>query len=217
MRKIDKSVILSTKYREWLEELNKSNKPHPSSSDTYYCDVVMNLLYCQKGVCAYTEKFLCGRDLLTVEHWQDGKYVKNSRESMPEKMGELEHFDPSLKEKKYWEWDNLFVILEAVNLRKSNKEVYEILKPDSRDYDPFKLLAYDYETHRFVVNPDIKDPDQIYRVTAMIKTLGLNFGSVKSEREEFFGEVRFDRGYSLPSRIYQFFTAYEMIKDQMVK
>lgn len=212
MRKIDKSERISEKYHQWLEELNKNNKPHPGFSNKkkyklYYDDVVMNLLYCQKGLCAYTEKFLCGKDLLTGENWVNGKYAK-----APEKIGELDHFNPDLKGKKFWEWDNLFVILESVNRRKSKKKVFEILKPDSQDYDPFKFLDYDKKTNRFVVNGGIKDPDQIDQIEYMIDTLKLNFGPIKSEREEYLNLVKFDQEYSSARPIYQFFTAYEMSK-----
>ncbi len=72
MRKIDKSKILSTAYKKWVDKLNKDNIKHPHSREPYYYDVVMNLLHCQKGVCAYTEMFLCNSELLTKDNWVDG-------------------------------------------------------------------------------------------------------------------------------------------------
>lgn len=60
MQKIDKNYdeILSTKYKTWVDNLEKNKKKHPESR-TYYDDVVMDLYRCQKGVCAYTEMFIC--------------------------------------------------------------------------------------------------------------------------------------------------------------
>jgi hypothetical protein len=54
MRKIDKTKILSVHYKKWLDQVSRDNVKHPQRS-TYYDDVVMNLLHCQKGACAYTE------------------------------------------------------------------------------------------------------------------------------------------------------------------
>ena len=48
MKKIDKTNILSTKYKDWEEGL-ESHPVYNSSNNKYYKDIVMNLLYVQKG------------------------------------------------------------------------------------------------------------------------------------------------------------------------
>lgn len=47
MQKIDKNydTILSTKYKKWVDDLEKSKKKHPDSR-TYYDDIVMELYRC---------------------------------------------------------------------------------------------------------------------------------------------------------------------------
>ena len=64
MRKIDKdySDILSTKYKSWVDTLEANGTKHPLSR-TYYDDVAMELYRCQDGVCAYTERWICPREL----------------------------------------------------------------------------------------------------------------------------------------------------------
>jgi hypothetical protein len=153
MRKIDKSKILSTKYKEWVEKLDKEQKKHPvpKTKDRYFYDVVMNLLHCQKGVCAYTERFLCKAELLTEDKWENGRYARKK----PKRFGHLEHFNPNLKDEKGYEWDNLFVACSDVNVLKGEEDVDDILKPDSPDYDPMELLDYDIDTHFFVANTGI--------------------------------------------------------------
>ena len=65
MRKIDKSEILSTIYKKWEEGLEKNNQQHPKYDKTtrFYEDIVMNLYYCQNGLCAYTEQILADEEL----------------------------------------------------------------------------------------------------------------------------------------------------------
>jgi len=61
MKNIDKSVILSTAYKEWEENLEAKQLPHPaynSSQGQFYRDIIMNLYHCQNGLCAYTERTL---------------------------------------------------------------------------------------------------------------------------------------------------------------
>lgn len=150
MRKIDKSTLLSTKYKAWEEALESSNTEHPEyhSNHKYYVDVVMNLLHAQDGLCAYTEQILCDEPLYDEKHWKAGRY--NGKKLA---FGELEHFDPSKKVKKAWLWDNFLMIDSQVNRLKRDKPVSYLLKPDSPTYDPFKLLAYDINEHIFIANP----------------------------------------------------------------
>ena len=105
MRKIDKSTILSKVYKAWEQDLENKQKHHPaynSSKFSFYKDIVMNLYYCQNGLCAYTEKaiLLSG---LEAENWsEEGKYEGE----IPSHYGELEHFDESLKDTQaYRDWE----------------------------------------------------------------------------------------------------------------
>lgn len=205
MRKIDKTKILSTQYRQWLDKLNDDQVKHPGSR-IYYYDVVMNLLYCQKGVCAYTEIALCNPGLLSEDRWENGRYTLEK----PEPFGELEHFNPQLKKDKYWEWDNLFVIAERINKRKGAREVDDILKPDLPGYDPMVLLGYDVEAHVFYPHPGIEDESLKKRIEGMISVLQLNYDFVRRERRKFLNKVfEFDE-VGFPTEIDRFFTAYEM-------
>lgn len=177
MRKIDKSDLIATEYHEWLRKLEDAQIPHEkhSSKHFFYIDVVMNLLYCQKGLCAYTEQQLCAAEDISLDNWENGKY-KNSKEN----IGHLEHFDEVLKAKdtenngrKDWLWSNLFVVASDTNVAKGTKRVNEILKPDNPDYDPFKYLDYDIYTHIYVAKEELPD-DIKQKVKIMIETLGLN-------------------------------------------
>ena len=208
MRKIDKSKILSTEYKNWLDtELDKKNKKHPNNSrHKYKQDVIMNLLHCQNGVCAYTEKFLCDPEDFNEDNWEAGRYKSTKRKY----YGELEHFDPALKKDKYWEWDNLFVIAETINRVKNKKEVDYILKPDAPGYDPFKLLEYNEKFHIFIPHTGINDIKVRERIRRMINVLHLNFTPVYKERRRYFRMLAKEREFEQTVEIYQFFTAYRM-------
>jgi len=209
MRKIDKTKILSVEYKKWLDKLNRDQMNHPQRG-IYHDDVVMNLLYCQKGVCAYTEMALCDHDLLREDKWEKGRY-KLKKHEKPQCLGELEHFDPKLKKDKYWEWDNLFVVLEKINRRKGTKEVDEILKPDSPGYNPMVLLEYDEDYHVFYPSPDIEDDILIERIERMITVLQLNFDFVRQERRKFLTKAIELGEMNRPIEIDRFFTAYQMV------
>lgn len=210
MRQIDKTEILSTRYKQWLDKHNRDNVPHPTQSRTYYYDVVMNLLYCQKGVCAYTEMIICNPGLLNEKQWKGGKYNGNK-----ENLGSLEHFDSTLKQDKFWEWDNLFVIHSKINVIKSNRQVDYILKPDSPGYNPMKLLEYDFETHLFIPHTDIPDNKKRQRIKQMIDVLQLNHSAVIYERKTFLTRVSFSISNQRSFEIDRFFTAYQMSKNHL--
>ena len=207
MRKIDKgrSRILATVYKEWLEELEKNNKTHPHT-DTYYVDVLMNLLHCQNGVCAYTEELLCEPELLGRKNWQKGRY----KEKQPERLGEIDHFDPKLKKELYWQWENLFVVLERINRLKGKKAVDGMFKPDSPGYDPGKYLEYDVETHRFRPHGDIKDKGLKKSVERMLKILNINYGPIHHKRRSYLNKVKLHQRVDEPITIDRFFTACRM-------
>ena len=60
MRKVDKTEILANEYASWIAEYEKISRKHVgySASHKYYKDVLVSLLWCQGGVCAYTEIFI---------------------------------------------------------------------------------------------------------------------------------------------------------------
>ncbi len=68
MRKIDKSTILATEYASWIAELDSKHEDHPaySSCHKYYREVLVSLLHCQKGLCAYTEILIACSDRYIV-------------------------------------------------------------------------------------------------------------------------------------------------------
>jgi hypothetical protein len=211
MQKIDKNYdeILSRKYKIWVDNLEKSNKKHPESR-TYYDDIVMELFRCQKGVCAYTEMFICIPSLYDKANWKDGKYQIPDEVAFKrtDHLGELEHFNPDLKENQYWLWDNFFMIHSTVNSLKSNKSVVKYLKPDLTEYSPEKYFEYDEITHRFIPNTDIENKEQRKEIQRMIdEVLYLNHGVVKSERENFINEIKQKIKFGTPYKIDRFFTA----------
>jgi len=176
MRKIDKSNILSKEYKEWLDGLvDKEHPEYNSSKFKYYNDIKMSLLYCQDGLCAYTEQLLCEDKYISIDNWNDDKYIKElTEEDKHSIQGDLEHFDESLKSKKAWLWSNLFIVATHNNCRiKGTKAIKDILKPDSKNYDPYKYLDFDYETGIFTPNINLSK-DEKEDVIYMIRILGLN-------------------------------------------
>ncbi len=210
MRKIDKSVILSENYKNWLQEKRDKDKTHKTCS-YYKVDVVMNLLYCQKGVCAYTEMLLSPPDLIEKSNWKEGKYI--NKKVTKDTFGDLEHFDPKQKAKYFCEWDNLFVINHKVNILKNdtNIDLIKEFKPDSKGYNPFDIFDYDIDTNKFRPNTDIKDKYEANRIKDLIKLLSINQHSIKYERETFLNDVKANKN----KKIDRFFTAYEMSKSYL--
>lgn len=215
MRKLNKTCDLSTVYKDWEEELENTNQPHPkysSSSFRFYKDVVMQLFRCQNGLCAYTEKRLCPPELIEANQWTGGRFTGN----LPNKgkFGQLEHFDESLKAKSItalkqdWLWSNFFMVHSDINNRKGTKSVDYILKPDSEDYNPFELLDYDFDDHHFYPNLELETALQM-RVLEMIDTLGIN--DVAPFRKKFLSEqfYYFFTGQELDDSPSEYPTAYE--------
>ena len=193
MQKINKSLakILSTNYIKWLDKLEKEGKKHPESS-SYYDDVVMNLYLCQAGVCAYTEKALCPPEFYADKNWITGKYTfPKDTGKRNGHSGELDHFDPTDKDSKFWNWDNLFMIDAKVNGNKSNAPVVPYLKPDLEDYAPEKYFDYDEKENLFIPNTDIEDEVQIKEIQRMIDdVLYLNHGMIKNDRRDYINNLR---------------------------
>jgi hypothetical protein len=219
MQKIDKNydTILSTKYKKWVDDLEKNKKKHPDSR-TYYDDIVMELYRCQKGVCAYTERFICPSSLYKSDNWIDGDYKTNDEAEFKrtDHAGELEHFDHHLKKDKYWLWDNLFMIDSTINSRKSSKDIVSYLKPDSEDYSPEKYFDYDEETHRFIPNTDL-DIEKRTEIKDMIDNVFyLNHGVILNDRRDFINELRTKITNKSSYKFDRFFTATKMCLENIL-
>ncbi|MCD4736327.1 MAG: hypothetical protein K8R53_09805 [Bacteroidales bacterium] len=217
MKKIDKTKILSAKYKNWEEDFEKKKENHPeynSSANKYYLDVVMNLLNIQRGLCAYTEMRLCSNDAISENKWKNGRYS----DEKPEIFGQLDHFNPELKDTKGWLWDNFFFVDTDINTKVKRKvEIDEILKPDTVHYDEDKLLEYNCEKHIFFPNSELPEPEQ-QRIKEMILKLGINFDPVVDKRRRFLAdkikqiEFRLEDWNSI--EIDEFPTAFKMCKIQ---
>lgn len=179
--------------------------------------MLVSLLYCQKGLCAYTEILMARADRYNPDNFdKKGRYI-NKNEEASGFSAQLDHFNSDLKNKKGWDWDNFFAVSDKINIRKSDKQVDDILKPDSPYYDPYKLLAYDEEEHIFYANPDIEDENLIKRIQSMIKVLGLNYGTIKDMRTEYLNEKTELLELGIEKEAYQFVTAFEMIKEKQTR
>ena len=219
MQRIDKNydAILSTKYKKWVDDLEKNNKKHPDSR-TYYDDIVMELYRCQKGVCAYTERFICPSSLYKSDNWIDGNYKTNDEAEFnrTDHAGQLEHFDHHLKDNQYWLWSNLFMIDSTINSRKSNKDIVYYLKPDSEDYSPEKYFEYDEETHRFIPNTDL-DIEKRTEIKNMIDNVFyLNHGVILNDRRDFINELRTKITNKSSYKFDRFFTATKMCLENIL-
>lgn len=185
MRRIDKSVVLSTVYKTEIDALEAEGENHPKyySGHKYYNDVKFALLRCQRGLCAYTEMSLGSEAFYSSDNWKDGQYtyIKGKTET----SGQVEHFDSSLKENQGWLWDNLFLVDSDTNNRKRTQEVDNILKPDLEDYDPLDRMEFDFEDNIYIANSKKSNEEQ-ERINNMIETLGINFpGAVHTKRTRF--------------------------------
>ncbi len=209
MKRIDKTTIHSITYKRWEErfEYNAENHEEYSSTNEHYWNVVMNLYHCQNGLCAYTEMDLIGDlELIKLENWNNGQYQLT--QNKPFHLGELEHFDSTLKTTKGWLWDNLFMISSTINRRKGTKLIDNILKPDNPNYNPFELLDYDINLHIFFANTNL-DEETIQRVNDMIHVLGLN--QVKGFRKTYINKriEKIKKGEEA-DHVNEYITAYEM-------
>lgn len=201
MRKIDKTAIFATKYQTWLVEQLQLPVEQRKSYDAnaaqfkFYIDIVINLFYCQNGLCAYTEEQLCPKDYYQHTNWicKTIKDKTNQHHSFDESVfnvpkvfnGELDHFDESLKTEKGWDWDNFFMIDADTNNRKGSKPIDYRLKPDAENYDPFIIFDYSMDTHRFIVNTDFpvndeKDREKLQDIIDNV--LGINFPNLVNKR-----------------------------------
>ncbi|MDR3695774.1 hypothetical protein [Mucilaginibacter sp.] len=220
MRKITKVCSYSTKYYTWLQGLGASDHVEYTAAFRFYWDVVMNLFYCQEGLCAYTEKKLCPKHFYSADKWDNGKYQRrNYYPKKPKVKGELEHFDTKLKPKQGWLWTNLFMVDSDINSKgKGMLEIDPILKPDAPNYDEFLLFDYDLDKNIFLAKSvlPIADKNKINPVLDNI----INFDSVIEERRLFFAPllklVEFGKSWNNIT-VEQFPTSFELVKRQKNK
>jgi hypothetical protein len=108
MRRIDKENILALDYKEWIDKIESNSENHPdySSKHEYYFDIVANLLWVQRGLCAYTEMMLFDPNELGPDKWVNGRFTGKFKF-----FGHLEHYDESLKKTKGYLWIYLLLIL----------------------------------------------------------------------------------------------------------
>ncbi|TAG52609.1 MAG: hypothetical protein EAZ27_12065 [Cytophagales bacterium] len=222
MRKIDKTIFFATAFAEYIKEYAKNIGYHPvydSSKNPYYNDVYYNLLFCQKGLCAYTEDLLENTIWKDIPNkWKNGKYIGET----PKLDADLDHFNPLLRSNQGWDLDNLFVVKTYINRKiKLRKKVYHFFKPDNPNYSPEKYLEYNFLTHRFIPNSDLETIQQ-EKVDYMIETLGLNAFSTLESRRLYLSEIKFTMKNSFITfevykneKLYKFFTAYEMSKFEL--
>ena len=131
-------------------------------------------------------------------------------------LGQLDHYDTSLKKQKGWEWTNFFVVHSDVNVKKKGqKSVHGILKPDEPHYDPFYYLEYNFKTHHFLPNSDRPLPLQ-QKILEDINTLGLNYKPIIDHRMRhlipLIEDIKLGKLTLLQAkeRLMQFYTAFEM-------
>lgn len=215
MRSIDKSEIVSKDYANWHSGLTENFHPsYNSSANVHYFDIKMSLLYCQDGLCAYTEQRLCDVTLLNDTNWDDEKYAKDlTRDEKNSIQGDLEHFDESLKEKNGWSWDNFFVVSTHANCRiKGRKSIISILKPDTIDYEPSKYLEFDFDAGVFIPKHTL-NKFQKSDVEYMIQTLGIN--CIYSQRKKRLDEWKDRIEVGLDVEPDEYITAWEMTKRSL--
>ncbi|MCY7421443.1 MAG: hypothetical protein LH478_06825 [Chitinophagaceae bacterium] len=214
MQKIDKSnATLPEPYAKWLAIENKIEKANKNFRNIYD-DIIMNLYKCQKGVCAYTEAFICPAELYNTINWITGKYtISNEAEfNRVDHRGELDHFDPANKKVAYWNWDNLFMIEAKINSVKTNKPVIDYLKPDIGEYTPEKYFEYDDQTHRFIPNTDINDAKIVSEIKYMIdEILCLNHGVIRIDRENYINELKDKKHRGQQFTVDRFFTSVRWV------
>lgn len=211
MKKIDKSRKLSTQYFFWLEDKKGTQQKYNSSSNPFYLDVLMNLLACQDGLCAYTEKRLCEPKRYQETNWADGKFHGD-----PGKLSvQIDHFDPAIKNTDGWKWENLFAVFGPANNQKLDKAPNPILKPDLQAYDPYKLLRYDIKQHRFFPSDDlIFQANKYEEVQEMIDLLGINMEGIVDLRQKLISKALDAIDFGFDDQLDQFPTAFAMTKTQ---
>ena len=197
---------------------NNGKYPRYSSSYKHYNSVFVNLLICQKGVCAYSEMgiYFDYEKCNTKALWESGKFGGNK----PKIDADIEHYKAKSRcsGECDWDWNNLFLVSKHINQSiKRDKPVYDFLRPDKPDYAPQRYLWYSFDTQMFVPRPDL-DISTYKKVEETLKTLGINSSNtVKSRRKKMLLDYLTDiyvKKYSYQEikkeKLCEFFTAYEM-------
>jgi hypothetical protein len=208
MRKLDKKIQFANEYKKWQEA--HPDHPYDSSRNPFYRDVLTELLILQDGLCAYTEFRLVDRAQL--EAYKKG-FVEGKQTMEPgtKAMAHLEHFDPRLKDSQAWKWENLFAVLGAINEDKRTKAIDPLMKPDSNEYDPMVMLAYDKDLHQFY--PSRKrsvEEQEIIRQAILV--LGINNPTIiLHRRKELIAALRRHLWFGESVEVDQFPTAFAFI------
>jgi len=223
MKKIDKSLILSNNYKNAEKELKKDeHEPYESKfKRDYYTDIKMSLLYCQGGLCAYTEQMICEPSFIYKQNWDDDKYKSLEKLEKYKVEGDLEHFDESLKPKNAFSWDNFFVVIAHVNrnIKGTKKIIKGILKPDDKDYNPYEYFIWikddtnrDIDVYIFAPNKDFSIKKQ-KDIKYMIDILGINYLDYKRQRQLNEWRDKYEMGFEV--KPYQYPTAWSMTLKQL--
>jgi len=159
---------------------------------------------------------LCDPELLNATNWENGHYTRGNGDS--EKKGHLDHFDRRLKKQRGWLWDNFFVVDTDVNTKVKNvQDVDPILKPDVPDYDPFTKMEYHAASDMFIAHTSLPEETRT-RITAMILTLGINYGPVRVQRRyqlaPILKAIKFGLDTWETAVVNQFPTAFEMLRRE---
>ncbi len=219
MRKLDKTEILAAEYKTWLDNLpvTENHPKYNSSAGKFYYDIIANLIWIQKGLCAYTEFMMQDYQRYNPANWNNNKFNKFNF------SGELDHYDPTLKNTQGWLWDNFFLIDSDVNSKKvkGSKKPNSLLKPDKPDFDPSYYLEYDISIHEFIPNK-IRTFEEQNLILHDINTLGLNWQPTVERRAKYlnekvtdvkYGAVSFESAYA---GLFQFFTAFKLSENYML-
>jgi hypothetical protein len=217
MRFIDKKIKKAKKYNAWLKSYKGKNHPkYSSSSFRFYYSIVFDLLTCQEGICAYTEKFLTNVEMFEADPWKNG--VCNQFKF----SGQLDHYDPKLKANTGWLWDNFFISDSDINMKNKNQlSPKGILKPDIQGFDPNQLLEYDLNQHIFIPKIALSDSKK-KDVLHDLYVLGVNFEPIVQLRRKYLNpylqklNFRQQSLADINSELFQFYTAFSMASAKIV-
>jgi len=221
MQPLDKTQILATQYKNWQDNLTATKTNHPaynSSGGQFYYDIISNLIWLQKGLCAYSEFKLQAYVKCGAEFWINGVFPKFTF------AGELDHYDPTLKTNQAWLWDNFFLIDSDVNSKKvkGSKQPKGLLKPDKEGFSPAYFLEYDISNHLFIPNKD-REFDEQALIKHDLDTLGLNWQPTVERRATYLNDIIIDVKYGITTfeaaeqQLYQFFTAFKLCRNYISK
>lgn len=216
MRALDKKKCKAKEYFNW--QAAKPRKYY--SSNKYYYDVLVSLLLCQGGVCAYSEiRLIDQEDLKSYNKKFDknGKYTGNN----PSVPAHIEHFNSQLKDVNGFKWDNLFAVFGPLNttikrvrenefIEKNKIAISDIIKPDRKGYNHKSFLSYDLNDHCFYPSVLLSDKD-FSLVEEMIYVLGLNWDYLRMNRKEYLFPILLKHNAGEKVKVNQFYSAFDLI------